>query len=551
MATAAPRVTKGSQTMVAPSFTQRMQQRIHNDRQSVNKLPTELLSRIFVIGEISERSIRPRTRFYIGFQEIITSVCYRWREVAIGCSALWTYIHITRPRLYRLASLYLQRAGPRNLLDIDLELRTRFWTVLGIDSDDWETQLDKVPRLLRFLTDRGATVDRWRSLNVCAKQPEVLYAIIGFVNARPARSLEYFSCRWKYWRQDPEDDEEGRSLGYPHLFGDSYSFSPSMMPKLRSMRLDALPWGYVFRRSPDSPLLSNLTNLTLSSAYSPCEPRDLHNLLASNLELEHLSLSISRYAANAFEGSDPELDIFRVRLVKLRSLSLSTDEYTRWATSILPMIEAPELRRFSISGDFASLISGLNLARYIMYGKLPLQYDSLDDDISTTGSTAAYPLLDELDISMLVIANELLVDIIVSLPTITKLHMNRWHINPLKSRPEILPNLTHLYCTRLPDNYDRLGDLLRNRIDAGFTTGTVYIDGIDLEEIGWSLPVELKYSGDCPNRARELDYDESDQGGADGWGDIPDSSDNDEPNDTSHDADENSDEGSPFLTAPE
>ncbi|CAE6401642.1 unnamed protein product [Rhizoctonia solani] len=551
MATATPWVTGGSETTVSFGFTQQKQGRIHNDMQGINKLPAELLSRIFVIGEASDRSTRPRMRYYTGFQEVVTRVCYRWREVAIGCPILWTYIHITRPSLYRLASLYLQRAGPSSLLDIDLELRTRFWRVLDIDSSDWETQLDKVPHLLRFLISRGATVDRWRSLTVCAKQPDVLYAIIGFINARPARSLQLFSCRWKYWRHDLEGDEEERSLSYPHLFSESFSFSSSMMPKLRSVELNALPWEYVFNRSPNYPLLTKLTNLTLTSAYIPCEPRDLQNLLVSNPELEHLSLNISKQAATAFEGIDPEPGTFRVRLSKLHSLSLSTGGYTGWVASMLPVIEAPALRRFSVSGDFVLLLSGLNLAQYIMGGKLPLQYDTLDDDPGTQNNTAAYPLLDELDISMLTVMTELLLDMLASLPTVTKLHVSSWHVKQLKSTPGILPNLAHLYCTRM--SYGHLGELLRNRMDAGFPIGTVHIDRIGLEEVGWLLPEEVEYSEYYPEWAYELDCDESDQGSIDGWEDedILERSSNGELRVMSDDVYESSDEESLSTSTPE
>ncbi|CAE6536194.1 unnamed protein product [Rhizoctonia solani] len=62
---------ENSGIVVVSGLIQQTEQRIRNDAQNVNKLPIELLSRIFSIGEASERSARPRARYYIAFQEII------------------------------------------------------------------------------------------------------------------------------------------------------------------------------------------------------------------------------------------------------------------------------------------------------------------------------------------------------------------------------------------------------------------------------------------------------------------------------------------------
>ncbi|KAJ1301541.1 hypothetical protein OPQ81_008789 [Rhizoctonia solani] len=370
--------TENSETVVLPSFVQQTQQRTHNDRQSINKLPTELLTSIFIIGEKSARNIRPRTSYYIGFQEVITHVCHRWREVAIGCQPLWTYIHITRPSPYHLASLYLLRAGPTRHLDIDLEMRKRFWKAIDIEARDWETQLEKVPYLLKFLISHGAVVDRWRSLTVCAKQPEVLYAIIGFVNARPTRALRFFSCRWKV-RGYNSDIEELRSLDYPYLFSESYSFSGPTTPNLRRVEFDAIPWGYVFNRP--SPIFTGLTKLTLTSSYAPCSPRNLHKLLISNLELEDLSLSISKRAAHEFENEiEPDPNDFHVHLPHLRSLSFATCSFTTWVLCAIERIQAPTLRRLSVSGCFKSLRESARLTAHFIK-QLPIDQPDFQDAI--------------------------------------------------------------------------------------------------------------------------------------------------------------------------
>ncbi|CAE6529847.1 unnamed protein product [Rhizoctonia solani] len=529
MPSVAPRGSEGSETVALELIQlERTQQRIHNDMQIINKLPTELLSRIFTIGEVSDRSTRPRTSWYIGFQETVTNVCHRWREVATRCPTLWTYIHITRPSPYHLISLYLDRAGSGSLLDIDIEMRTRFWRVVAIEAHDWGTQLHKVPYLLKFLISRGATVDRWRSLTVCAKQPELLYAIIGFINAKPARALQFISCTWKYWRQDSEvevDDEELRSLEYPHLFSESFSFSPSMMPKLRTVEFNAIPWDYVFGRSPDPPILTGLTSLSLTSAHFPCLVHDLQKLISYNPELEHLSLSISKEAATEFYNMHevdtvPSPEPPRVRLPKLLSLSFDNGGNAAWAMSVFPMIEAPVLRLFSITGDFTLLRESLNLAEHLTGGEVSFLQDLPTSSLNTEDNRPSYPLLDELDISRLSMVTDVLLRMLFSLPTITKVHVSNQQIKQLKSAPQVLPNLEHIYCSLV--SYKQLGDLLWGRLNVGAPVGTVHLDHAGLDEVGGLLPEHFGYREYHYKSTHELDYDESDLASNDGLGEDQD-----------------------------
>ncbi|KAF8745266.1 hypothetical protein RHS02_01381, partial [Rhizoctonia solani] len=450
-------------------FTQ-IQGRRHNDAQSVNKLPAELLSHVFAIGQASERATRPRTR------------------------------------PYHLVSLYLKRAGPTRPLEIDIEMRKRFWGAVCIEARDWETQLEKVPYLLKFLISRGATVDRWSSLTVCVKQPEVLYAIIGFINARPTCGLRFLSCRWKV-RGYNSDIEELRSLDYPHLFSESYSFCASTVPRLRCVEFDAVPWGYVFNRS--SPIFTGLTTLKLTSSYAYCSPENLHKLLIANPELENLSLEISKRAAYGFENEigPPELDIFRVCLLRLRSLAFITGSFTSWMLCMIEMVQAPVLEKLVISGRFESSSGSMRLANHFAG-------TGAGDETSSglgTRSKSTYPLLDELDISKLSItpSGESLTDILSSLPTVTKLRIDgRRFTRELSKVPHTLPNLTHVYCFRV--SYRQLGNVLRHRTSAGFPLKFVYLNQEGFREaIGLRLPENVKYiQYHCPHY--NSDQDESD-----------------------------------------
>ncbi|KAH7334456.1 hypothetical protein B0J17DRAFT_631235 [Rhizoctonia solani] len=506
-----------SEATTTPRSAQRLQLHMHNDRQNINKLPTELLCNIFTIGEEAARSSRPRKSYYIGFQEVVTQVCHQWREVAIRCPTLWTYIHITRPSTYRLVSLYLDRAGPIHHLDIDLEMRKRFWKLVAIEARDWEAQLEKIPYLLKFLVSRGATVDRWRSLTVCAKQPEVLYAIIGFINAQPARALRFLSCRWKV-RGYNSDIEELRSLDYPHLFSESYSFSAATMPKLRHVEFEAIPWGYVFNRA--SPIFTGLTTLALTSSYAPCSLNNLYKLLISNPNLEDLSLSVSKRAAHEFENEiEPDPEAFHVCLPQLRSLSFATSSFTMWVLRAIERIQAPALERLSISGCFKSSRESERLANHFRMGLRLEASAEAPSSVADLRAKSIHPALDELDISKLAMAHARgpLVDILSSLATITKLSVSGDHIRQMRKVPHVLPNLSHVYCSRV--SYRQVGDMLRRRVNAGLPIGVVYLDQSDFQEaIGLHLPENVKYVRYHRDSMPRPDYDDSDPDSGDDRG---------------------------------
>ncbi|KAL5639161.1 hypothetical protein ACGC1H_006618 [Rhizoctonia solani] len=373
-------------------------------------------------------------------------------------------------------------------------MRKRFWRAVAIEARDWEAQLEKVPYLLKFLVSRGAIIDRWRSLTVCVKQPEVLYAIIGFINAQPARALRFLSCRWKV-RGYNSDIEELRSLEYPHLFTESYSFSAPTMPKLRCVEFSAVPWGYVFSRP--SPMFTGLTKLTLLSSYAPCSPGDLYNLLMSNSELEELSINLSKRAAHEFEDeNEPDPHAFHVCLPKLRSLSFATGSFTTWVLCIIERIQAPMLERLSLSGCFKSMRESMRLASHFtdLRGSPVGAGTQPTSNVSNDRTRSIHPLLDKLDISKLIMApaGGLLLDILSSLTTITKLSVSGNHIRQLRKVPRVLPNLSHVYCFRV--SYRELGNMLRRRANAGFAIEVVHLDQSDFRgAVGLHLPENIRY----------------------------------------------------------
>ncbi|TFK60308.1 hypothetical protein BDN72DRAFT_805774 [Pluteus cervinus] len=83
----------------------------------VSSLPPEVLSRIFLLVRDSSANHGPSSRKYLEWLSI-TQICQLWRQIAIGCAALWTKIP---PRNEKCLQLFLTRSRTCPLsLSIDI-----------------------------------------------------------------------------------------------------------------------------------------------------------------------------------------------------------------------------------------------------------------------------------------------------------------------------------------------------------------------------------------------------------------------------------------------
>lgn len=76
-------------------ITRRAGKARHNDAAPIHRLPTELLSEIFVIEHTSTLLARLphfNTLPCLAFLSAATSTCSRWRNVAVGTPQLWSWI---------------------------------------------------------------------------------------------------------------------------------------------------------------------------------------------------------------------------------------------------------------------------------------------------------------------------------------------------------------------------------------------------------------------------------------------------------------------------
>ncbi|CAE6446547.1 unnamed protein product [Rhizoctonia solani] len=454
----------------------------------IHKLPPELLSVIFLMAEEMDRATRARESWYLAVQDVATQVCSRWRNVAVNSPVLWTHIHITRNSSHNLALLYLARAGDSVLLDIVVEIRPRYYCDFDlVEGEDWEMQRYLVAELCAFLSLNKAPVNRWKSLSVSAIIPDVLLEFIETICVKTAPNLRFLSCRWLCDYFDRADEQRIRDE--VPLPGKVHRLSPLVVPVLRSVEFDHLLWDYIFDRPLST--LSGLTELRLTFSLDLCLPSQLANLLASNPQLELLMLAASIVSQLHAITDDLILVRERAHMAKLHTLSINTISDLSWALVVLQIVDAPALKKLSISSFISSRNKDVRITE--------LCKASNRSSLSDNPTTSQYPLVDELDIHNCLLHRQQIVDMFVCWPSITRLYANRGQVDLLKEEPSLLPCLSYLKIDFKP--HPQLGAILNSREAAGFPVKVV-----DLPRNRWQDEVE----DEIPNTVtiREHDADE-------------------------------------------
>lgn len=494
-----------------PSAAGASRRRLQNDARPVNQLPHELLSRIFIIGEEMQRSKRLKvTETYSRFPLIITRVCSQWRHVAINSPLLWSYVHVDRPPPDAITTLYLRRTGTETPLDLDIEMRSSYWGMIGVDPKDWRRQVDHIPSLLDFLTFTGADTRRWKSLIICVKTPQVFFEFVRTLNAESAPALQFLSCMWKTGMAARYRREEPQSLSDPRIFGDPYSLCGSSFPNLRSVELNAIPWRFVFNRHPLS-LFTGVVKLNLTAAFDTEPSVNLYNLLSLNLQLEQLCIS-----SGMGIGTDAcfKSNISHVHLPYLRRLEVTSYSSTRWSLCVLRTIDAPNLEQLSLSVGFDSLegFEVADLSRYIATGKLS------DPNPDLTSKPLAdkpiYPSLRCLDVSPFQGRQDDFKILFSALASVNRLMIPDGALDLLGQSPWLLPDLVHLGFPNSTPH--QLGNVLRRRLEAGFPVKTVELGVHERDEIIGGLPDTVTVA-DAPIPEFTINLHETDEEDPDDW----------------------------------
>lgn len=451
------------------------ERKIWNRNQRVNKLPSEILSHIFAIGEDEERRERQQQTSkeprYVRLQELASHVCSHWRHVAINDFTLWTHIHITSPP-HRMASLYLDRAGPTALLGIDLDLGRGYWKKVGVRREDHTKQASHIPQILDFLVAHGAGVDRWKSMHVSIAQYQALTPLISFLNTQLAPALRYLSWeRELFPRGLHRVDESGL---------DSDEFLPlsrSSLPNLCCLRTSAIPLYFLFR--PPSTGLAGLTELSFELGYPMYSLLKLGDFLSANPQLETLEIDTG-YSLHL----PPQSTVPRVCLPSLRSFKIHNMFHLPWVLDFLDMVDAPTLQKLVLDcgPKIISTTGGGPIATFIAFGKLPRNGSEVDSS-ECSDSRPFYPLLRELDVSKFSCPQLELTALFLAFPLVTHLRICGKQAVCLNLVSRVLPNLVSLKFSRLV--YPGLADVLHCRAITGLPVQVVQVHkefGLHVEE---------------------------------------------------------------------
>ncbi|KAG8686994.1 hypothetical protein FRC09_013798, partial [Ceratobasidium sp. 395] len=157
--------------------------RKHNASLPIDRLPDDVLCKIFSTGDADQRNLRRYGLPYIGFQDFITQVCHRWRQSALDKPDFWNYIfvsHKSQNAYLERAQTYLRRAGYSVPLHIDLELEDPGMSGY-IDPYTREDRLTDARKILVRLMAFGAPMPRWKSLIASSRCPEILFELIELI----------------------------------------------------------------------------------------------------------------------------------------------------------------------------------------------------------------------------------------------------------------------------------------------------------------------------------------------------------------------------------
>ncbi|CAE6539510.1 unnamed protein product [Rhizoctonia solani] len=436
-----------------------------NNNIRINRLPTEILSRIFEIGEDMDQDKGEDDRNNYGpvqFQELVAQVCRKWRTVVINMPMLWTYIHISGPKSFDSALAFIERSGQTIPLEIEIDLPEHLYSdsdSWSEDSDDQEFETKFAQEALEFLVSKGAKSSRWARLAIWFEKPKALFTVIDFLIDAPLDSLRKLSLVNTFI--DPMTIEDyvleamrDRNLPRSSLFRNS-------PPSLQELELVGIPSGFFFGKENLS-LISNLTHLELGLTLSLPPLMGLHVLLVQNPRLESLCLDTGNTELTFFEPEN--ITEIRVAMPLLRRFSLQEPISVGWGFSVIQMIDAPGLEAFALNLDQSQTIPDA-IPFHIAYGKEIASGENRPDTIFPRHPI--YPALKHLALGPFPGTSLALLAMLEALGTITRLDWELQDeepvtINRVLGDSKFCPRLEHVRVYGV-DEADLI-DLVQSRI---------------------------------------------------------------------------------------
>ncbi|CAE6450563.1 unnamed protein product [Rhizoctonia solani] len=415
-----------------------------NGKLMINRLPSEVLSRIMFIGVHSDQRVWRWGPRKMGSQQIASHVCSRWRDVAIHTPELWTFIHIGSTIPSDHSAIYLSRAGSIDLLDVAIDLSSPFGIydpadpeqhdqVLFFKQGDSRELFQELSGILNLLTAHGAETSRWRSLlirteELGGQELSSLIECFGQCSVPNLQRLYLGHYRTTFGRMLLDDDID-HSTG--QISEGARTFFESLSSNLLCLELE-LSFPYIFESTWTFTKLKTLTIVSYKLGYF-----QLATLLLNNPQLEHLCLSDDdepRSIVRSQTGSDrfPLADQ-RIFAPSLRSLSIHTKNRAIRARQILAAIEAAGLHSFALKCIPKDPKHIQSLVTYITLGP--------DDHTESPGlgGSSIFPSLQCLDISHFACTRNQTSDLVSAFPELTHLVVGEQQLLWLGETPSKIP----------------------------------------------------------------------------------------------------------------
>ncbi|KDN38758.1 hypothetical protein RSAG8_09308, partial [Rhizoctonia solani AG-8 WAC10335] len=318
-------------------------QELANSRQSINRLPCEVLAHIFVLCKHTKSRKKGRPDLFCVTK--LPSICRQWRKVALDMKSLWSLVTLSNNPPFRFSALCLDRSGMTTPLDIEIRLSERFLGVQSGRGPDKEarTMLDA----LNFIVAHGGATSRWRSFWLYTpggRRTEPQIAALDFIGKSPMPSLERLEVKYDGLHYATTQEQQGLERV---LHNRSLLHNPPPA-RLKHVTLEWVPNSYLFA-SPDRPELVGLTHLEIMLPRTLPRLEHINALLVANPMLRVLSIDtrVSPYDVPTDSEERAELaHLPKIKLPNLRALALLF--YTRtyrlwWEHSLFRMLDAPKV----------------------------------------------------------------------------------------------------------------------------------------------------------------------------------------------------------------
>lgn len=213
---------------------------LNYDDRSINGLPVELLSHIFLIGAQEEDSISFQSKTQdseaeddnsLEWRMLITRICRRWRHVAIQTAELWTTLTFCDEPPGHKQRTYLERSQGAPL-DIDVANAVAF-----VSSESRAQASFAVMATFALIAPH---FHRWRSLEITVSDYSLMdYALRVLCQCPDARMLE----RLKLYHTDEDDvdDTATQLLKLDAITTAEHCMFTGNLPSLKDLALSGVP----------------------------------------------------------------------------------------------------------------------------------------------------------------------------------------------------------------------------------------------------------------------------------------------------------------------